>query len=232
MAYNAADDQVAFVDLILYRIDMVTAAGVTEAVNRQSIYEIAELALRDILRLIDRTRQWHQGVDGTAVAQSDKIDAGLSAQNYLIIPVPLDFLGLARIQTSEWKRSVDVFTDVTDRRYLIRFLASGAPDIARPMAVLVPRPIASKFMAIECYPLVNFSTASVSSFYYVQEVAPENISIEIKDALVAETAARVLFTTGDMERGEAQKGIAANLLQSMRAGLAGEEVSALETQGN
>ena len=228
MAWTGSAAQIAVVNLVEYRIDAVTAGGDTESVNQQSIYEIMELVSRDILRSVDLDRVLFAGSDGTSTADAAKVDAGLSANNYLIVPAPSDFLRLLRIQTSEWKRPVDVASQVMANRYVRRFNPGSAPDTSRPMAAVVTRPLAGATHAVECYPLITFSTVTVSAFYYAAEVAPESMPTEFKDAMIADSAARVLFTTGDMERGLAQKQISEQLLRPMRTGQVGEEFALIE----
>lgn len=117
------------------------------------------------------------------------------------IVLPADFLRIALLKMTEWKREVTDFITPADGKYKLQHNRYTRGGLAKPVAVLTYKQVAGESKRVVEYYSVN-SSHVVEHLYYIPETLAEDIQTNLQDALTWTCAGMILQVT---ERGDLAK---------------------------
>jgi hypothetical protein len=210
MPYTGSTAQRRFLERVFYRCDEAGAD-----------FEAAQNIVEDVAQLWADAESSAQSVLRRApvslVTRIAKPGAGAAvkvlAADHMRVVLPLDFVRLLRLRCTAWLRPLTAFTTPDDPAYqMAKLNAFGGPDVARPLAALVP--YAGAPGALELYPRPA-SVADLAELSYVPVTAPDALPSGgvLYEACAFEAASRLAQTLryGDVAQGLERR--AAQVLQ-------------------
>lgn len=110
------------------------------------------------------------------------------------IPLPDNFVRFVSLKMADWKRSVSEAISTIDPQYKSQANIYTRGGTAKPVVVMSHRTIATVTARVIEYYSINTSH-TIDYLYYIQETAPEDLQINLIDALTWMCAGMVLQIT-------------------------------------
>jgi len=189
--------QEEILDLVFTRMDLVRVDGQTEAVEPAMVWRELTFAVDQMLMVAPGARIYFMGEN-----------AQLSASRFgmgLRFDLPSGSLRPLRLTCDEWAHPIHQFDDPSHNlAYQLQSKRSTVARPTEPLAFLVPS--SSGGLAVEAYPVGTGAGSQVDvELVHLPRKEPDEVTGELRDALVWEAAARALTHTRDYQAAEAAR---------------------------